>query len=169
MNESAHQIPLREKPDRLPELKPIMGLPFRHISRDATTLHAHFGGLRETNAEGRRINPTGDWMLEVFGPCPWRMSRGGRVFVGSGDFHESFGGDDCDPFTDKVNTRFDLMSYFFHNEFANNPTVVESVVMDGLEGFTLHLSRDLKLVVFPADSDVSLNSRYWRLSSTKHI
>ena len=62
-----------------------------------------------------------------------------------------------------------MMSVFFHNEFAKNPTVVESVEMDGLEGFTLHLSRDLKLVVFPADSGVSLNSRYWRLSSTKHI
>ena len=169
MKTSTPQIPLPEKLDRMPELKPIIGLPFRHIDRNATTLQAHFGELREINAEGKRINPTGDWVLEVFGPCPWRMSRGGRIFVGSGDFDESFGGDDCDPFTDKVNTRFDLSSYFFHNEFANNPTVAESVEMDGLEGFTLHLSRGLQLVVFPADSDVSLNPRYWRLSSTKHI
>ena len=147
-----------------------MGLPFRHISRDATTLHAHFGGLREINAEGKRINPTGDWVLEVFAPCPWRIIRAGpMIHVGSNDFDESAGGDDCDPYTDKMNTRFDLMSYFFHNEFAKNPTVVESIEMDGLEGFTLRLSRDLKLVVFPADSDVSLNPRYWRLSSTKDV
>ena len=79
MKTSTPQIPLPEKLDRMPELKPIIGLPFRHIDRDTTTLQAHFGELREINAEGKRINPTGDWVLEVFGPCPWRMSRDGRL------------------------------------------------------------------------------------------
>ena len=154
------------KPDREAELKPLMGLPLRHLSRSFTTLRAHFGELREVDASGKKISPIGEWVLEVFGPCPWRMTQNGRVYAGSGDFEESFGGDDCDPRDKYALTRFDLMSYFFHNEFAINSPVLDGIEMDGMEGFTMKFGDRLKLVVFPSDSDVSLDPRYWRLAKS---
>jgi hypothetical protein len=154
------------KLDREGELKPLVGLPLRHVGRDGKTLQAHFGELREIPVDGGGAGPVGEWVLEVWSHCPWRISRPGRVVVGAGDFDESPLGDDRDPYDGSSSTRFDLMASFLHNEFASKPAVVKSIEMDGVEGFTMRLSGDYTFVVFPADSEVEIDPRYWRLFQT---
>jgi hypothetical protein len=81
----------------------------------------------------------------------------------SGDFDCSPSGDDRNPYDGSCSTRFDLMASLLNNKFTTKPAMVESVEMDGVEGFTMRLSGDYTLAVFPADSDVSLDPRYWQL------
>jgi hypothetical protein len=161
--ESPIQLPAVKKTNRQDELAPLIGLPLRRIGREGKRLQAHFGKLQEIFADGGKMEPIGEWILEVYGECPWRISQPGRIVVAAGDFDCSPLGDDRNPYDGSCSTRFDLMANFIHNEFATKPAVVKSIEMDGVEGFTMRLSGDYTLVVFPADSEIEIDPRYWRV------
>jgi hypothetical protein len=90
--------------------------------------------------------------------CPWRLVRNGSVICGSFDrFIESAGGNPLDSILMRLfdNTKHGRMPL----ENKTGDFVVQEVEADGFGGFTLRLSPDYELSVFPAGSA----SEHWRL------
>src|ERR1017187_6678270 len=164
MNQKA-AIPLLplHKMNREDELKPLIGLPLSHIGRSGTSLQAHFGNLRQLRIVAPTEESVGEWMLEVYGDCPWRIFRPGQIVLASGDFNTSPLGDERDPYDGSASTRFDLMAHFLQKEIPAKTPTVNSIEMDGVEGFTMRFTGDYALVVFPADSEIEIAPRYWRV------
>ena len=156
-----HQIGFMQF-DRELELKILTGLALLRIGRNMTTLLAYFGEP-EDSVESGAGEGLGRWILEVFGGCPWRILKARCIAAGSDDFRSSPLGDPRDPWDEKAVTRFDLMADFLNKELTSNRTIVELVEMDGVQGFTMHLSNRYSFVVLPADTEVEIEPRYWRV------
>ena len=155
--------------DREQELKPLVGLPMRHIDRDALWLELHFGEVREIPLNDGGVELLGEWKVEVYGPCAWRISKPGQIVLASGDLSQSPAGDDRSLVGRSQLTRFGLVAYFLQNEIAVHPPVVESIEMDGVQGFTMKLNMGYKFSVFVMDSESPTHPCYWRVSNRHRL
>jgi len=150
------------KPDRQGELEPLVGQPFRGIDRIGETLIVHFGELQPIAPARGATRFVGEWLLEVQAGCPWRLSRPGQILIGSGDVKESPLGDPREP-EGTAPTRFDLAAHFLRNEISGKSLIVQSLELDGVQGFRMVMSDEYTFMVFPADTDVDFGPRYWHV------
>jgi hypothetical protein len=149
--------------DRESELKPLIGLPMRHLDRATLGLELLFGKVRAVPGQRGGVELLGEWKVEVYGPCAWRIAKPGQIMAASGDLGQSPAGDDRNPTDRSQYTRFDLAACSLVNEFARQPPVVESIEMDGVQGFTMRLSGGYTFIVFPTDSQNPTHPCYWRV------
>lgn len=126
--------------DREVELKPLVGLTLLQIKRDATWLQVHFGKISDLFGDMSDTALLGEWMLEVYHPCAWRLSKPGEIITGSGDLDNMESGYYRDLADSETCTRFDLAAFFFQQEIKDKYPIVQSIQMDALEGFKMQLS-----------------------------
>ena len=120
-------------------------------------LVVHFGNLHEVSGPGGSAQAVHDWTIQI--QCPWRISQGTRIVVAYRDFY----------YSDVPLKNLDVMSKSRFNsvlgtlcaEFEANPPSVSSVEVDDAGGFSVHLSHDYRLEVFPAENLES--GKHWRI------
>lgn len=98
-----------------------------------------------------------DWAIQV--QCPWRISQSGRIVIAYRDFYYS----DV-PLSNLAvltKSRFNTVLETLCAEFDATPPVVDAVETDDSGGFSVHLSHDYRLEVFPAESTES--GKQWRV------
>jgi hypothetical protein len=93
--------------------------------------------------------------------CVWRLCQTGSIIVGYRDFYYTPDGKDDDDWDRVYQSQFDAIATRLNQEFATAPPTVESFTVDGAGGFSLHLSRDYRLDVFPDGSHRPCE--HWRL------
>jgi hypothetical protein len=146
--------------DAIPQaLKPLVGLPLRSIGRDSILLWLHFGEMREVVARGEGTKTVGDWAIQV--QCSWRLCRRGRIEVAYRDYYFSPEGDALDDWGIPGKSRFDHIALALNSKFETSTPVVLSFTTDDVAGFSLALSGDYRLDVFPDDSNSDDYSEHW--------
>jgi hypothetical protein len=139
----------------------LVGLPLRFIGRAANLLWLHFGATHEVAARGGGTKTVGDWAIHV--QCAWRLCRHGRIELAYRDYYYSADGDALDDWDTPGKSRFDRLAAVLGREFETTPPVVHSVTTDDVGGFSLTLSHDYRLDVFPDHSSHDDDSEHWRL------
>lgn len=137
-------------------LAPLIGLPLRNVSRSANLLCLRFGNPRVVSESGG-AKAVPDWTLQV--QCPWRISQNTRIVIAYRDFYYS----DV-PLSNLAvmnKSRFNSVLDTLSAEFETNPPLVEVVETDDAGGFSVHLSHDYRLEVFPGESAES--GKLWRI------
>ena len=140
-------------------LAPLVGLPFHHIGRITNMLWIHFGELHGVPDRRGGTKVVGDWTVHV--QCPWRLIQYNQILVGYHDFYYTPDGDTPKDWDVVGKMRFDIAAITICAEFAKMPPVVTSVQVDEVGGFSVHLSGEFRLDIFPDDSDET--SEYWRI------
>jgi len=140
-------------------LQPLMGLPLQCLGRAANMLWAHFGEMRETLSPLGQKRETGEWALHV--QCPWRICQSGRIVVARGDFYYSPSGDPLDDWDTFGKSAFDVTVAKLGGGFTDSPPHVTMIRADDIGGFSLQLTGDYQLNVFPADSYI--DREHWRI------
>jgi len=140
-------------------LAPLVGLPFRCIGRATNLLWLQFGELHEVSDRRGGTKVVGDWAVHV--QCPWRFVQHGKILAGYHDFYYTPDGDTPEDWDVVGKTRFDIAASTICTEFAKTPPVVASVQVDDVGGFSVHLSGEFRLDVFPDESDDT--SEHWRI------
>ncbi len=98
-----------------------------------------------------------DWTIQV--QCPWRISQNSRIVIAYRDFYYS----DV-PLSNLAvmsKSRFNSVLDTLSEEFETTPPVVDAVETDDSGGFSVCLSHDYRLEVFPAESTTS--GKHWRV------
>jgi hypothetical protein len=142
-------------------LTPLVGLPLRHIGRAANLMWLHFGELREVTTREGGSKVVGDWALHV--QCAWRLCRHGGIVVAYRDYYYSPENEPLDDWDVPGKSRFDHTVQSLQMEFDATPPAALSIVADDVGGFSISLSRDYRLDVFPDDSSHDEYSEHWRL------
>ena len=138
-------------------LSPLIGLPWRYAGRSGNMLVVHFGNLHEVSGPGGSTQAVHDWTIQI--QCPWRISQGTRIVVAYRDFYYSdVPLKNLDVMT---KSRFNSVLSTLCAEFETNPPSVSSVEPDDAGGFSVHLSHDYRLEVFPAENLES--GKHWRI------
>ena len=138
-------------------LKPLVGLPLRHIGRSSSMLWLHFGDLHEVSNPDGSIKAVHDWTVQV--QCPWRISQGGRIVIAYRDFYYSDA-----PLSNMAvmnKSRSNSVLESLCAEFEGKPPRVGSVDADDAGSFSVRLSDDYRLEVFPAENTES--GKHWRI------
>lgn len=155
---ASFQTPLQNIVKRIihQALTPLIRLPLRNISRSANLLCVHFGGPRVvSDRDSTKTVP--DWTLQV--QCPWRISQSTHIVIAYRDFYYS----DV-PLSNLAvmnKSRLNSVLETLSAEFETTPPVVESVETDDSGGFSVHLTSDYRLEVFPGESMES--GKHWRI------
>jgi hypothetical protein len=140
-------------------LSPLVGLPLRAIGRATNMLWLQFGEMREVPARGGGTKNVGDWALHI--QCPWRLCRPGQIVVGYHDFYYDLTGKPLDDWDKPGHSRFDHAAAALRRQFETSPPLVDSATPDDVGGFTLRLSPDYQIDVFPTSGDDS--TEHWRV------
>ena len=141
-------------------LTPVVGLPLWSIGRAADLLWLHFGEIHTVPVWRGGTKTVGDWAIHI--QCAWRICRRGHIVVAWQDYYYSpEGGDLNDDWDSPGKSRFDSLAAELCTEIETSPPVVASVQPDDVGGFTVHLTTDFRLDVFPANSDESVE--HWRI------
>lgn len=119
----------------------------------------HFGEMREVSVRGGGTNTVGDWAIHV--QCPWRISRSGRIVIAYHDFYCSPDGVTLHDWHVFGKSRFDSTAIALSAEIGTTPPIVASVQSDDVGGFSVRLSGNYRLDVFPDDS--AETSEHWRV------
>jgi hypothetical protein len=138
-------------------LTPLLGLPLRNISRSANVLCLHFGDPRAVSERDGSAKAVHDWTIQV--QCPWRISQSGRIVIAYRDFY----------YSDVPLKNLDVISKSSSNavldtlskEFDATPPRVNAIENDDTGAFSVHLSHDYRLEVFPGESTES--GKHWRV------
>jgi hypothetical protein len=140
-------------------LTPLVGLPLRSVGRDSILLWLHFGEMHEVAARGRGTKNVGDWAIQV--QCSWRLCRRGRIEVAYRDYYFSPDGDALNDWETPGKSRFDQQAASLVAGFETTAPQVLSFTTDDVGGFSLALSGDYRLDVFPDDSNSDDSSEHW--------
>jgi hypothetical protein len=140
-------------------LTPLVGLPLRSVGRDSILLWLHLGEMHEVVAGGGGTKIVGDWAIQV--QCSWRLCRRGRIEVAYRDYYFSPKGDALDDWITPGKSRFDHLAQVLSCQFETSPPLVLSFTTDDVGGFSLALSGDYRLDVFPDDSSSDDYSGHW--------
>jgi hypothetical protein len=140
-------------------LQPLVGLPLRCLGRAANLLWVHFGELRESLSPRGQLRTVGEWALHI--QCPWRIRQGTNVVVASGEFCYGSAGEALDDWDKPGKSKFDVTAATLENEFSAFPPSVTSIYIDEVGGFTIELTNDYRLDIFPDRS--TSNTEHWRL------
>lgn len=138
-------------------LKPLMGLPSRHIGRSGNLLLAQFGNLNQVSAHDGSTKTVYEWSLQI--QCPWRISQGTRIVIAYRDFY----------YSDAPLKNLDVVTKRSSNsiletlcaEFSSNPPRVQSIDADDSGDFILCLTAGYSIEVFPSESMES--GKHWRV------
>jgi hypothetical protein len=140
-------------------LQPLMGLPLQCLGRAANMLWAPFGALRETVSPLGQKRETGEWALHI--QCAWRFCQSGRIVVANGDFYHSPSGDPLDDWDTFGKSAFDATVARLGEDFSGSRPHVTMIRADDIGGFSLQLTGNYQLDVFPSDSFA--DREHWRL------
>jgi hypothetical protein len=140
-------------------LTPLVGLPIRCIGRAMNLLWLQFGELHRVPNRRGGTKVVGDWAVHV--QCPWRLIRHDRILVGYHDFYYTPDGGPAKDWHAGERTRFDDVTSMICAEFDKMPPVVASVQVDDVGGFSVRLSSEHRLDVFPDRSDETCDQ--WRI------
>jgi hypothetical protein len=138
-------------------LTPLIGLPLRNISRSASMLSIHFGYPRVVPDRDGSAKAVPDWTIQV--QCPWRISQGDRIVIAYRDFYYS----DV-PLSNLAvmsKSRFNSVLDTLSEEFDATPPAVEAVEADDTGGFSVSLSHNYRVEVFPGETTES--GKQWRI------
>jgi hypothetical protein len=122
-------------------------------------LWIQFGELRESLSPRGQLRTVGEWALHI--QCPWRIRQRTNLVVASGDFYYSSAGEPLDDWDSPGNSKFDVTAATLEGELSASPPSVTSIRIDEVGGFTIELTNDYRLDVFPDRS--ILNTEHWRL------
>jgi hypothetical protein len=151
--------------------KPLVGLPLQSIGRAANMLWIHFGKMREVPTRKGGKKKVGQWAIHV--SCPWRIVHLEKIVVAYHDYYRSPSGKYLEDWDSFGKSQFDCAAKSLNKKFKSVPPKLLSAVADDVNGFTLNLSQDFRLDVFPDDSFKSGNTEHWRLfepaMETKHF
>ncbi len=139
-------------------LTPLVGLPLRTIGRAADLLWLHFGEMHEVAARGGGVRTVGEWAIHV--QCAWRLCQQGRIRVACQDYYCSPEGEVLKDWDVIGKSLFDQQASSLRERFKMSPPKVTSYTVDDVGGFSMALSDDYRLDVFP---DGSNHSEHWRL------
>jgi len=145
-------------PEASAALQPLLGLPLRCLGRAANMLWADFGETRETLSPRGHPRQTGQWALHV--SCPWRLCRSGRIVVAWHDFYYSPEGDALEDWDTIGKSAFDATVLKLNREWSDSAPQVSAIRIDDIGGFSLELTNDYRLDVFPANAG---DAEHWRL------
>ena len=140
-------------------LTPLVGLPLRSLGRTANLLWLHFGEMHEVAVPGGGTKTVGDWAIHV--QCAWRLCRHGHIEVAYRDYYYSPVGDALDDWETPGKNRFDQQAASLVAGFETSAPQVLSFTTDDVSGFSLALSGDYRLDVFPDDSSSDDYSEHW--------
>src|SRR5688572_24733441 len=142
-------------------LTPLVGLPLCCAGRAANMLWVQFGEMHEVAAYRGGTKTVGDWAIHV--QCAWRLCRRGRIELAYRDYYCSPEGNALDDWDTPGKSRFDHLAEILNADFEATRPCVLSVTTDDVGGFSLALSEDYRLDVFPDDSSRDDYSEHWRL------
>lgn len=117
----------------------------------------HFGAPHMVTERDGSTRATYGWTIQI--QCPWRISQGGRIVLAYRDFYYS----DV-PLSNLAVMNKSRSSSVLDSlcaEFDTTPPVVKAVETDDNGGFSVHLSFDYRVEVFPAESTES--GKHWRM------
>jgi hypothetical protein len=145
-------------------LAPLVGLRLWGPARAANMLSIQLGPPRAaptTRAPDRRV---GEFAIHVF--CPWRLTRGTEIVVGSGDLLTP-----ADPEADPEDFDWDEVGATWWDvgmrevfDDARVDLYVESVRVDLVGGFALACSGGFTLEVFPNSAPAAhVETEFWRV------
>jgi len=147
-------------------LQQLVGYEFTRTTRTADMECFKFGTLfRKDRKEIER--QIGEFGIHL--QCPWRISKGNILLVGSDDlleqpdenaeYDENFDWDVQDGNLRDVKLK----------DFLNSGKyIVESVKADNIGGFELLFTDNIKLTVFPSLSSKNQYSEYWRMLDNRN-
>jgi len=124
-------------------------------------LWVHFGKMREVPTRGDGKKKVGQWAIHV--SCPWRIVRLKKIVIAYHDYYCSSAGKYLEDWDSFGKSQFDCAAKSLNKKFKSVPPKVLSAMADDVNGFTLNLSQDFRLDVFPDDSFESKNTEHWRL------
>jgi len=142
-------------------LRVLQGTRLQTISRMAEILCLHFGEFREIPSKRGGTRTATEWSLHI--ECAWRFTRGSRILVAERDLH--YYADTDEPFDwqkDGV-SRYDRVAASLKADFTATPHFVSAISCDHIGGFSLTLTPDLVIDVFPDCSLFDENEEFWRL------
>ena len=143
-------------------LKKLVGLPLRCVGRATNMLWLQFGEMREVPAFRGGMRTVGQWAIHV--QCAWRVCRRGQIEVAYRDYYYSPEGDALDDDWDiPGKSRFDHLAEILNGVLDETSPSVVSVTTDDVGGFSLSLSHDYRLDVFPGETSRDNSSEHWRL------
>ena len=145
-------------------LSPLVGLHLWGPARAANMLSIQLGSPRAaptTRAPDRQV---GEFAIHIF--CPWRLTRGSEVVVGSGDLLTP-----ADPDADPEDFDWDQVGSTWWDvgmrEVFDDARVtlhVESVRGDDVGGFALHCTERFVFEVFPNSARAAhVETEFWRV------
>ena len=140
----------------------LVGLGFTRTTRTGATECIKFGVLyRVVDRKGIECQ-IGEFSIHL--QCPWRITKGNSLIVGSDDVVEQ------PNETAEYDENFDwdvkmgnLRDVKMANFIKSGKYIVESVKSDDIGGFELAFNDDIKLTVFPTSSSQNFYSEHWRL------
>jgi hypothetical protein len=138
-------------------LKPLVGLPLRHISRSSNMLFVQFGEPREISSRDGGFKAVYEWTVQI--QCPWRISQHSRVVIAYRDFYYSDVAQNNQAVMNK--SRYDSVLSSLCTEFETIPPEVVSIETDDTGAFSLHLRDDYRLDAIPAENTAS--GKHWRI------
>jgi len=142
-------------------LMPLVGLPLRCVGRGANMLWLHFGKMREVATRDGGAKQVGDWAIHI--QCAWRLCQDGHIKLAYRDYYYSPEGDALDDWDTLGNSHFDQSAVALNAKLESVRPCVVSVATDDVGGFSLSLSHDFRLDVFPDGSTLDEYSEHWRL------
>jgi hypothetical protein len=142
-------------------LTSLVGLPLYSISRVSNMLILYFGKMREVATRRGGKVMIGEWALHI--QCAWRLCRLGRIVVAYRDYYYDPDGDSLKDWETSGKSRFDQVAAALCIEFGAAAPFVLTVTTDDVGGFSLALNYDLRLDVFPDDSNCDEYAEHWRL------
>ena len=119
-------------------------------------LSLHFGNPHVVS-DRVGANAVPEWTIQI--QCPWRISQGSRIVIAFRDFYYSDA-----PLSNLAvmsKSRFNSVLDTLSTEFEAVPPEVEAVETDDSGSFSVRLSRDYRLEVFPAENAAS--GKHWRV------
>ena len=122
-------------------------------------LMVDFGPLRKMPYRGGVIMLP-EFTLHV--QCSWRISRRDRIVLGAMDFYYSPKHRSLTHWSKRGKNRFDKISRKLNRQFKSRPSRVLSGVADAFGGFSLSLSHQYRLELFPEDGSNGAHE-HWRL------
>jgi hypothetical protein len=138
-------------------LLPLLRLPLRCVGRSSSMLWLHFGEPHDTTTRDTSAKAKYDWTMQI--QCPWRISQGTRIVLAYRDFYYSDVPLASVAVVNKSRSNSVLDSLCA--EFEATPPSVTAVESDDTGNFTVRMTHDYHVEVFPAESMES--GKLWRI------
>lgn len=148
-------------------LECLIGHPFWGAGRALDLLTFQFGPRQWRTSRRGQSYEVGTYALHV--QCAWHLTEAQHILVASGDRYsvpageseETMQNNDSEMYTqgkaEKTLLDERLLDFFLKGE--KTPCLVQAIRADDFGGFTIELSQNHKLTVFPSASD---NTECWR-------